>query len=226
MTMFFYIHTLISEPLKNHVDLMADIVLTGELSLSTKIARLDDTSKRFKKAFHCYQYGGGDIESAFEEFHEKYVEQYVLEAFEMIYMYKLLKIACKRLPEYHSCSYNKIFASTFHFKFVSKLLMINEIENKHSKSYTDKNIREMLTAIITNADISIQRVRDMKKTMSEALDIDDENLSSRDFVHCFASGAWLVEMTKDSGDREVEKARTDWIGRLESLVKHGLRCQE
>ena len=214
---------LISEPLRNYIDVMVDIVRTGELSLSTKIARLNNTSKRFKKAFHSYQHGGGDIESAFEEFHEIYVEEDVLEAFEMIYMHKLIKIACKKLPKYHSCNYNKIFASTFHFKFVRRLLMINELKNKHSKSYTDKNIREMLTAITTNADISTQRVRNMKKTMSEALNIDDENLSSRDFVHSFASGAWLVEMTRDSGDREVEEARADWISRLESLVKYGLK---
>jgi hypothetical protein len=211
---------LIGEPLRTYVDVMVPIVETGKLSLASNIARLDDTSKRFRKAFHYHQYCGGDIESVFEEFHERYIEEYVLESFEMIYMYKLMKTACNKIPEYQSCDYNGIFASTFHFKFVSKLLKITKPGNRYSKTYTDRNNLEILAAITTNNAISQQRVMNMEKTMSKALGIVDDNLSLPDFVHCFASGGWLVEMTKDSGDPEIGKARADWINRLAALVKY------
>jgi hypothetical protein len=213
-------HPYINEPLRNYVDLMSNIVLTGEFGSSIKIARLDDTSRRFKKAFLYYQYGGGDIESVFEEFHEKYVEKYVLEAFELICMYKLLKVVCSNLTEYRLYDYNKIFASTFHFKFVSKLLVINGSKNKYSKSYTDRNIRETLTALINDSEPSKQRVVNMKNTMFKTFGIDDKHPSISDYVHYAASGAWLMEMTKNSGDRQVKEARTDWISKLDSLFKY------
>jgi hypothetical protein len=228
-----FLHPRILNPLGDCVAaIFKGAILAGQYEHEKykKMARLEHASRLFEGAFRYYQYGGGDMENVFHfhQFKVEAVEGYVLLAFELIYMYKIIKIACKKLPEeklftYKLHDYNEMFSFVFYCKFASELLAVDESKNKHSESYTNRNLREILTSFVTNMDIPKQRVKNMMKTVSKALDIDDENLSSRDFVHCAASGAWLMEMTENSGDRDVEKARADWILRFEFLVEYGIK---
>jgi hypothetical protein len=162
-------HPLISAPLSGTVDLkvLGDAMLKGscKTSMYIKIVRHELASRLFRNSFCYYQDGGGDMESEFEqfdEFNKWHVGTYVLLSFELIYMYKLMKAVCSNLHEYRSHDYNEMFAFAFYCKFNSLLLTMTGMKSKHSKSYIERNYREILTAIVTNSDPSNQRVNAIK----------------------------------------------------------------
>jgi hypothetical protein len=221
-------HPLIANPLSGILDLkmLGDAMLKGscKTSLYIKIVRYEMASRLSRNSFCYYQDGGADMESEFEqfdEFRELHIEYYVLLSFELIYMYKLIKVLCTKMSEYKLYDYNEIFAFAFYCKCASGLLQIAGKNSNHSKSYTNRNIHEMLTAITTNSDPSNKRVN-VSKALEKAHGLVDKELSPTDFVHGFASGAWLYEISENSGDSDVEKARVDWIARFEALMKYGL----